>query len=913
MSVVRRIGGVVVMVAGIMGSVTAHAEPAAQSQSAELAGISSSIKTIYVVNHAHLDIGFTDVPSAVAASYKTMIDAQLSFALSHTDYKFAIEETWQLEQWLKRTTNQAQITQLTQLVTAGRVSVGAGHSTLHSGKASWEEVSRLLWNAARYRSTYGIPVQTLFQDDVPGVAWSYAQVLARSGIKYLVCGENTFIGGGFTQPYTSFPFYWQGPDGSRVLTWSTRKGYAEAFDDTSGYGLPFFAAGQVNATRLAASMQELTNAGYPYDALMIQSAFDNAYSTAPYDAIVAWNAANANPKFVLATPEDFFKYLEQKYGSQIPTREGNWTSSWDTNQQVEPQGDKVCRNAQSQLPASEKMWAFASALGFGTYPSDQFSNAWDMALTLDEHSGAGGCWDGYWTQAQVDQNNNEYRNFTLNLQSLADTTRASGEQALLDAAALPDHDCIVVFNPLSWARDAVARVSVPAQVLAQRFTLVDRVTGQVVPCQKDAAASQILFIASNVPAVGYKRYVLKNEAPPAVTTGLSSGSNWIENSRYRITVDTHGTISSLYDRLAGRELVNTTAAVRFNQSSTATNLEQFFGVSNPVPDPASSTVSVTATGPVAVTLRIENATHAISATEITLYEGLDRIDILNTPDRSKMTYANYDTNSRYYAMVFPFNLISSRVRVDTPAGWLDPASTETLAGSYIGAHTPQHGVDLSENGYGVTFATPDVFSHSFGGIQTPGYTPSLAPTVYSRFIRYGNECKLKGGAIGTVNAEPGTSPRWDIRYALRSHTRAFDAVAEARFGWEVCTPASARYVTAAANAKLITDSCSFIRVDKPNVVISSVKRADFGAGLILTLQEIGEQPMTEVMVQSDVLSFNRVTETTPLETDLQDLPLDTSSIRTSFAVSVKANEQKTLRLDYTARFAAAESGWELYE
>lgn len=89
------------------------------------AGVPSSIKNIFVVGHAHLDIGFTKPPAVVAENYKTMIDNQIAFARTRQDYKWNIEETWQLEQWLKRS-NQSEISELVAMVLAGQIGVMGG-------------------------------------------------------------------------------------------------------------------------------------------------------------------------------------------------------------------------------------------------------------------------------------------------------------------------------------------------------------------------------------------------------------------------------------------------------------------------------------------------------------------------------------------------------------------------------------------------------------------------------------------------------------------------------------------------------------------------------------------------------------------------------------------------------------------
>jgi alpha-mannosidase len=237
-----------------------------------------------------------------------------------------------------------------------------------------------------------------------------------------------------------------------------------------------------------------------------------------------------------------------------------------------------------------------------------------------------------------------------------------------------------------------------------------------------------------------------------------------------------------------------------------------------------------------------------------------------------------------------------------------------LQGSYIGSHTPQHCIDLSEASYGVTFAAPDVYAHSFGALQTSSFSPSTPPTIFSKFIRYGDQCRLKNGSLGTVVAEPGASPRWDVRYALRAHARAIDLATDARFGWEVSTPLIGRVVPAATGAKLTGPVQSLLSLNVPNIIITDVKQADFGAGIIVKLQEISKTPLTNVVLSSEVLTFSRITATTPLESDVQVLFQSAvggnGGVR-SFAFPMTGSEIKTLRVEYTPGTSGI-SEWELF-
>src|SRR5262245_56578853 len=78
-----------------------------------------AIKQIWVVCHSHLDIGFTRPPDEVARDYKDNIDTAIRLARENSDFRWTIESTWMLEQWLERTTDQALIEQLVKLMREG--------------------------------------------------------------------------------------------------------------------------------------------------------------------------------------------------------------------------------------------------------------------------------------------------------------------------------------------------------------------------------------------------------------------------------------------------------------------------------------------------------------------------------------------------------------------------------------------------------------------------------------------------------------------------------------------------------------------------------------------------------------------------------------------------------------------------
>ena len=136
---------------------------------------------------------------------------------------------------------------------------------------------------------------------------------------------------------------------------------------------------------------------------------------------------------------------------------------------------------------------------------------------------------------------------------------------------------LVVFNPMSWKRSDVVRAKVDFADSSFDYELADE-KGSVVKFRLIEAEDvlknkenknvrrqnvrEIEFVAEDVPSLGYKTYYFEpNKYARLQFGGLTSNSNRqiIENEFYAITVDTDkgGAISSIYDKQAKREIVNT--------------------------------------------------------------------------------------------------------------------------------------------------------------------------------------------------------------------------------------------------------------------------------------------------------------------------------------------------------------------
>ncbi|RPH35936.1 alpha-mannosidase, partial [bacterium] len=213
------------------------------------------------------------------------------------------------------------------------------------------------------------------------------------------------------------------------------------------------------------------------------------------------------------------------------------------------------REAAMLLPAAETFSTIEALLDgtYERYPAKELAHAWAASI-FDDHG-----WGG--NQGQITD-----QLFRSKLDSARDAGRELLGQALGRIGSrirFPRNagTPIVVFNALSWQRTDPVVCSVSLDSPDLRVTDADGwpMPYQVSPAEpgQPAAARKIMFIARNVPSVGYKTYYVlsrkqtgKKEAP-----SIQISNQVIENKFYRITL-LPGGIKSIVDKELKLELLN---------------------------------------------------------------------------------------------------------------------------------------------------------------------------------------------------------------------------------------------------------------------------------------------------------------------------------------------------------------------
>jgi len=892
--------------------------PLASRLAAQAPPANPTIQTIYVMPSSHWDLGFIAPPEEVLPKLKPHIDEVIANAKHDSDFRWTIESVWQIREWLARTSDPQQIKDFVDLVNRGQIQVSAVFGSMHTEFMGAEQLNRITYDMKDLEKRLGIKADFAMMDDVPGFTLRLPQILARSGVHYFVNGSNLFISGGTSLSPGQVPFYWQSPDGSRVLTWQTQSrfgGYTEAFADyyldpaarepytkehfypKEWEGLPKLEIMQRGVDKL---LDKYTKAGYPYDAVLLLYLHDfvssNEEATQLLPAIREWNAAGKQPRIVVCTPAEFFRHMEAQYGSdRFPSYAGDWSGLWSEVKLNSPVISAQARWLQDHAPIAELLWSLLTFRNFTSLPAGNLEATRIKLFKYDEHSGAAQVgWPKLMSRSEIDQQNREYVSYTTSSREDIRSLIDSGLQTLFSQIADGGHTgkrTLVVFNPVSWQRTDVARLRSKEDVV-----LRDAVTGHPAAGQR-VSPDEIEFTATDIPALGHKSYSIEvanaGNSPPAKTNASkantsTTGSTSIENSFYRIRVrSSDGAVVSIYDKQVQRELVDSAGDKAANQLLRWTAWSS-------LPVGLAQVVAHVETGPVFDRIIIQRPGTLWPETQITLYRAVKRIEFADLLDRERMPFVASNQPGEYYSFNLPFRFQgSAQVWVEDGTGY-HRIPEDYLPGARTDAAVPQHSLVLVGQCEGrtlhVTLSEREPFFN-----HLPGLPSAKGPNTFLNAVRVTVMRKQDQGDtrdLGMVNfstVEPNLPAQSWYHFALSSAGGDLNPVESYREGTSFDVPLIATEL--AGGMAPAQPQGTYFSLSSEGVALLAFKPSADGnpEHYTVRLQEIaGNKGVTELKTP---LKVTAAEETNLTETDVLR-PLAINPLR----VPVLPHETITLRL-----------------
>jgi len=800
----------------------------------------SRIKEIIVVCKTHFDIGYSDRVEDVLTYYRTaMIDRALDLIDRSKELPQEEQFTWTcpgwvfdliVEDWPGQTGERRQ--RLDRAVKSGRVVAHALPFSIESELMWPEEFARGYAFADRACQRYGTPIPRAAKTtDVPSQSRALATSLAHGGIRFMHIGCNWPSGYVHDLPPL---FWWEGPDGSRVLTmYSTIYGTCTALWPWGGEGDPYIGHNLLPPTdwpykTWPAIIVTADNSGPP-TMEAVRSLFAEALEKFP------------DVKVRMGTMEDIADaILAEK--PELAVVRGETPDTWIHGCMSDPGGMRYARNVRPLIPAVEVLHTHLREWGVPVEEHDEeVAKAFEQSLLYSEHTwGLGQSVDVYGKafeelpagkyqklEASWEDKTNYIRKAASITSSLFDT----GLSALMRAVDA-EGSRVLVYNPLPWSRSGIVEI--------------DGTT----------------FLANNIPAHGYRTF----PPPPAIVSKSLSG-NKLENEFISVSLDpVRGVIASLVEKRTGREWVDGSAEYglgqylnerfeslqtedycrAYQQGRWGTHLHP--GMYKPgLPAGVRYRRASGVNGSMRLVQRGETLTGILempsdlnshlSATSlrVTLHTGVAYLDIEFTiKDKARDNWPEADW------LCLPFRVNSPQFRVARTLGIMDP-SCDIVPGSNRHMYAVGAGLTITGNdGASLSLCPRD---HPLVSLDTPGIWKFSLDFVPKKPVVF----------LNLYNNQWNTNYRYWYSGSWSSRVRVW-------FGDQLTVPALETMVPLAASAGSgprgpLPSTQSGASVSRPGVVITALKNKSKGRVTFLRLWEFaGESGKVTVQLPSGSLA-----------------------------------------------------------
>ena len=767
---------------------------------------------VYIVPTTHTDVGYTDLQERVRQRHADNGVRMLEWLEQYPWLKWYSETFWQLNALLEL--HPEKTPEVFERLRQKRMGLSGDYANMLTGLCSAEALNRVTLDSRNLANRGGFELNSVVLDDVPSAIGTLPMVLANSGIKYFIEGANND-----RAPYAgkvANPFYWEGPDGSRVLAnISTRPGYGGA-----GQLLPNMKQAM---EKLPPFLTRFETAEYPYDAVLVNGAFGDNQQVGEWlpKVVQEWNAQWEYPKLILALPEDFYGYIEKNFSNDIPVLKTDFGGWWEDGAGSSALETMLSRRAEERVVTAEMVHSLASMVGGAAYPKADFDKVWDNVLLYNEHTwGAAGSINTPTAEQTVKQwevKGSFARDADAESRRLLDSGMANL------AAMVPPAD-LVVFNSLAWARKAVVQTEASG-------ALQDLKTKAVLPCQALPEGGNC-FVAEDLPAIGYRLY--RNQIAPtdnAPEAARISG-NQIENEFYRVTLNPKtGGISSIYDRQIGCELVDTNSDFDLGELIYVTGGEGTYAIHsdlNRLPPPKfeyhrqNGTAIKSIVGPVFGELDSQSTAADFPGItmRVRLYRGLKQLDLSFELDKTE----TLQKEAVYLAFPFAFDAREGGLWLEYPDAITEPRKDQH-ASACRDWYSVQRWLAVSDGKETVELSPLDAPLVTLGGMSASTWPRELS--------------QKRGHVFGYImnnywhtNYKASQGGRIVFRYSLTSSRGGFSKRDAVVAGWNMFCPPAARSGQGSHKSSVSAMAESLVGVEPAGLPLTTIKRAEDGQGFV---------------------------------------------------------------------------------
>jgi alpha-mannosidase len=692
-------------------------------------------------------------------------------------------------------------------------------------------VRQLLVGQAEFKKDLGVTARIGWNPDSFGYNWQLPQIYKRSGLDYFVTQKMHWND---TNQLPFRLFWWESPDGSKVLT----------------YFPTDYVHDNLNPTRLTADFVESADRN-PGTTEMLDLYGIGDHGGGPtrdmLDQGDHWiaedKAGEAVPDMRYHTAQQYFDDVETKLNPQSPVWDYDkiakgWTApaagadgsvgipTWKDELYFEYHRGVYTTQAahKNNLRRSEvktldaEKYASLAWLSGQTYPAGVLTENWKKITFNDFHDLAAGSGIGViYKDAQADFDevyhvDSEVSSNSMNtLDAQVDTQVKSG---------VP----VMVWNPDGWARSETVRIKVQSPEAASHPLMLDGRPLLTQVLSQDDATHQFELLArvDDVPAVGYKVLtfapagdagVRANEKIVALRADESPDAISLSNPKIGVTIEKkNGCITSL--KAGGKEYL--AAGACGNQLQTFHDLPKQYDAWNIDPGTLDGTmtpieevdsIALVDKGPVRATVRVTRHWGSSKfVQDISLDAGADEVVVEN----------DFDWHETHVLLkaAFPLAATSDKATYEIPYGSIERTTLRNNSWEKAQFEVPaMRWADLGNASQGVS-----IINKSKYGYDAVGNLLRLT--------------LLRSPTWPDPDADRGEQK---FTYAIYPHAGSWKTAETVRRGYELNDPMVGEQVFEHTGA--LPPSHSFSSVENPNVTLTAVKKAEDGNALVFRMYE----------------------------------------------------------------------------
>jgi alpha-mannosidase len=705
---------------------------------------------------------------------------------------------------------------------------------------SWAR--QLLYGKRYFARELSADVTTGWNPDSFGYTWTMPMFYQNAGIDAFITQK---IGWNDTNVFPHRIFWWESPDGSRILSYFPFT-YVYTVEDpfrTVDWLRQFEA--NTGFTRLLVLVGVGDHGGGPDPEML--GRIDRLK-----DLLIF-------PRVEFGTSQKYLEWLRRQDLSSLPVWRDELYLEYHRGTYTTQAAVKAAnREGEVLLTNAEKFSTLASLHG-KTYPSENLRDAWKILLFNQFHDILPG---SSIRQVFLDAAGSYGESREIGRHEL----RASLEYLAgkINTASLESERTVIVFNPLAWDRTDVARIELPPGE-TDSYAVFDA-EGTELPSQTIRTGRyrrEIIFLARDIPSLGYALYQLREGEPTGGSHGLKSSPRGLENASFSIKIDpSTGWIESVRDKRTDREVLQGPG----NRLQVLEDLPSAWdawnigltGVEYPTTYRGASVIEE---GPVRTVLRVhhdvlkpgekgsfptETFPTSFFVQDILLYDGLDRIDF--------RTAVDWWEDRTMLKVAFPLALGKSRATFEIPYGTIERSTVPRNSVEAAKTEVPAlRWADLSDSGYGVSLLNGSKY-----GYDARGNTLRLS--------------LLRSPRWPDPTADRGSH---SIEYALYPHTGTWQEAETVRRGYELNQPL----------VSLLTDRHpgplparhSFIGLAPSSLVLTSLKKAEDSSSLVIQWYNTTDEPVPTLLRLPT--PPGRVTLSNFLEEEVKPLSADGATLR----------------------------------